>query len=202
MARLFLAPALAFVVLAFAVSKGLTEEPKPEAPDLEALAKTFAKASQPGPEHDKLKPLAGEWTYTGKFWMVPEQSPIEMTGTIQREWILGDRFLEERVMGDGFDGKSKFEGRGMLGYDKQEKKYTNGFACTMCTGITTSVGTSDASGKEFTFETEAFCPLRGKKVKGRDELRIISKDKHVIASYQTDDGKEHKVMELTVTRQK
>jgi len=171
-------------------------------PSPEAVLKALEEAGKPAPEHRKLEPLVGEWTYTGKFWMDPSQPPTEAAGTIERRWILGNRFLEERVVGKGPDGKSDFEGRGVIGYDKAQKKYTTGWICTMGTGIATSRGTCDASGKHFTFESESFCPVRGRMVRGRDELRIESADKHVLEVYQFDDGKKVKVMELTAVRKR
>jgi hypothetical protein len=191
--------ALAIVFAAIPASVRAQEAGK--APSPEAIAKAMEEAAKPAPEHRKLEPLAGKWTYTSKFSMDPSQPPMESTGTIERHWILGKRFLEELVVGKGPDG-SDFEGRGVVGYDKAEGKYTYGWICSMGTGISTSTGTVDSTGKHFTFHTEAFCPIRGRKIKGRDEIRIESNDKHVIQMYQFDDGKELKVMELTAVRKK
>jgi hypothetical protein len=198
MVRLFLG-----VVCAFAsVSAAWADDSKATTPSPEAIAKAFAEAAQPTAEHQKLQPLAGNWTYTSKFWMDPSQPPMESTGTIQRKWILGNRFLEESVTGKGPDGKTDFEGRGVVGYDKTQQKYTMGWICSMGTGLMTSLGTVDASGKTFTFDTEEYCPIRQRKVKGRQEVRIDSDDKHVMTMYEVENGKEQKVMELTAVRQK
>lgn len=166
----------------------------------EAMMKAMAEASQPGPEHAKLQPLAGEWTYTAKMWMAPGEPPTEGAGTIRRRWILGGRFLEETIVGTGPDGETEFEGRGIVGYDKAQGKYTYGWMCTMGTGTTTSLGECDDSGKHFTFQTEMYCPIRKQKVKGRDEIRILSPDKHTLTSYMMVGGEEMKAMEMTVTR--
>jgi hypothetical protein len=190
-------------VCAFAAVSVAWADDSKKTPNMEAMTKLFAEAAQPTAEHEKLKPLAGNWTYTSKFWMDPNQPAMEGTGTIERKWILGDRFLEERVTGKGPDGKTDFEGRGVVGYDKAEKKYTSGWICSMGTGISTGVGTVDASGKKFTFDSEEFCPIRQKKVKARQELRIESNDKHVMEMYEIDDsGNQRKTMELIAVRQK
>jgi len=190
----------AFSLMSFA-SPINAEEPAAAASP-EALFAAIAEAGKPGPEHKKLEPLAGKWTYTSKMYMVPGQDPVESSGTAERKWILGGRFLEETIIGTGPDGKTEFEGRGTIGYDKQQKKYTYGWMCSMGTETIQSLGDSDVKGKNFTFETEMFCPLRGKKVKGRDEIEIQSPDRHVLTTYQFDDGKELKVMEIIATRVK
>ena len=134
----------------------------------EEMMKAMADAARPGPEHQKLEPLAGTWSYTGKLWMDPTKAPIELKGTIERHFILGGRFVLEKVTGTGLDGKSGFEGRGMIGYDKAQKKYTLELRIsTMGTGMSSGLGTADPSGKIFTFRTEAFCPIRKMKIHGR-----------------------------------
>lgn len=192
---------LAALILSLA-SPVFSEELKKDEQDFDALTKKMTEIAKPGAEHKKLESLAGNWNYTCKFWMDPSKPPMESSGTIERKWILGYRFLEEKVAGTGFDGKSDFEGRGVMGYDNAEKKFTAGWVCNMCTSVSTSLGTYDDSSKQFTFHKEEFCPLKNKKVKARDEIRIESNDKHVMEAYQLDDGKEVKVMELVCTRQK
>lgn len=181
--------------LAFAQDTKLPANP-------EELIKAMEQAGKPGPGHAKLEPLAGSWTYTCKFWMDPSKPPLESKGTIERKWILGGRFLEEKVVGTGFDGKPGFEGLGLIGYDNGQKKYTSSWACSMGTGTCTGLGASDTSGTKLTFQTESFCPLQKKIIKGRDEMRIESSDKTVAESFVIEDGKEVKMMELVSIRKK
>ncbi|MBN2022584.1 MAG: DUF1579 domain-containing protein [Pirellulales bacterium] len=167
----------------------------------EEQLKAVAKAAQPGEEHAKLKPLAGRWTYTCKLWMDPSKPPMESEGTIERNWVLGGRFLEERFAGTGVAGQSDFEGVGLVGYDSGRKKYTCSFACNMGTGICTGLGDADSEGKVFTFQSEAYCPVAQKVVQSRDVVRIESEDRVVMESYQIENGHERKVMELVSVRQ-
>ena len=71
----------------------------------------------------------------------------------------------------------------------------------MGTGTCTGLGTCDGSGT-LTFETESFCPLQKKVVKGREEIRFESNDKVVAELYVIEDGKETKMMELVAIRKK
>ena len=102
------------------VRTSLADDNVPQSPA--ELVKAIAEAGKPGTEHAKLQPLAGSWTYTCKFWMDPSQPPMESKGTIERQWILGGRFLEEKVVGTHFDGNSGFEGFRLIGYDNGRRK--------------------------------------------------------------------------------
>ncbi len=165
------------------------------------IAKAIAEAGKPGPEHAKLKPLAGQWTYTGKCWMMPGQPPVEIKGTVERKWILGGLFLDERISGTGFGGDTPFESFGLLGYDKNAKKYTWTFACNMGSGSSNGLGTVDASGK-LVYQSTCYCPVERREITARDEIRFEGKDKVVMESYKIDGGKDVKVMEIVSVRQK
>lgn len=179
----------------------VAEDKEQPAIDLEAAAKLYAEIATPGEAHQKLEPLVGKWKYTSKLWMDPNAPPLEGKGTAERKWILGGRFLEENIIGKGPDG-SDMEARGTIGYDNTTKKYTYNWVCSMSTAASNGVGSVDKSGNEFTFETEVFCPLRQQQIKMRDEIHIDSKDKHTLTTYQIVDGKEVKMMEMTVERVK
>jgi hypothetical protein len=96
-------------------------------PSPATVLKAMAEAGKPGPEHRKLDPLVGDWTFTMRLWTDPNQSPAEVKGTVQRKWIMGERFVQETVQGE-CDGKP-FEGMGLLGYHNGEKKFTTTRAC-------------------------------------------------------------------------
>jgi hypothetical protein len=184
---------------ALAVPAGADEGSIPTDPA--QLMAALVEAGQPGEEHARLDPLVGTWRFASKFWLDPNQAPMEALGTIERRWMLGGRFLEERIEATSPDGKPVFEGFGLIGFDKGKRKFTSNWASSMCTSTCTGLGTVDSSGTVFSFTTEAFCPLRKEVVKGREELRFESHDKTVVESYQVQDGKEIKMMEIVATRQ-
>lgn len=187
------------LALAIGVGVGRAEDKKAP-PNPEDLAKALAEAAKPGPEHARLKALEGSWTYTCKCWMDPNK-PAESKGTIERKWVLGGRFLEERVNGTNFDGTPGFEGFGLLGYDNGTKKYSMTWTCTMSTSVSNGIGTFESPGK-FTFKAECYCPVMKQNIKSRDEIRIESDDKVVMESYMLMDGKEVKMMEIVANRKK
>src|SRR5438067_1008778 len=110
---------LAALLLAGAVVARADEKPADKGPDLEA----YAKAGKPGPQHKLLEPMAGSWTFSGKFWMDPSKPPTDLKGTCERKWVLGGRFLQDDIESPGFAGE-KFQGFGLTGYDNSQGKYT------------------------------------------------------------------------------
>lgn len=198
--KILLSAALLCLVGLAGYSARIQAEDEKTAPSPEALLAVIAEAGQPGEEHKKLEALAGEWTFTNKFWLDPSQPPLEAKGTIHREMILGGRFLEEKINAVDQDGKPAFEGRGLIGYDSGQKKYTASWVCSM--GTSTCSGTGAAESGGFTFRTECYCPIQKKIVEGREVLRFESDNKTVAESYVTVDGKEAKIMEIVAERKK
>ena len=183
----------ALVALAglFAAPAGADDKTNP----LEA----YEKAARPGPQHKALEALAGDWTFTSKFWLEPGKEPVSSKGTAKRKMILGGRFLQEEVVGEMF-GKP-FLGHGLTGYDNTQGKYVGSWVDNFGTGISHSVGRADESGKVLTFEREDYDPAAKKKSKSRDVIRILGADKQVMEMYKVlPDGKELKVMEIVLVR--
>ncbi len=201
--NLLLNTAALAVVACLVLRPGLADDKK-DAVKLDDKAKAeleaYLKYASPGPEHKRLEPLNGSWTFTAKMWMDPAQKePTESKGTADRKWVLGGRFLQEEIKGE-FMGQP-FQGFGLTGYDNGQKKYIGTWGDTMATGLSNSSGTSDEAGKVFTFTREDFDPVSKKTIKGRDLVRILGDDKHTMEMYKTGpDGKEMKVLELVFTR--
>jgi hypothetical protein len=186
--------ALGVVVL---VSVSLGQDAKAP-PSPEALLKALVKAGTPGPEHKKLDPFVGDWNVTIKLWTDPNQSPAQATGTAQRKWIMGGRFVQETVQID-CHGKT-FDGMSLVGYDRAQKKFTVAKVCGLCGTISHGLASCNSSGTKFECVKEECCPLSGQKIKGRDEVLIESNDRIVINVFKTIEGTERKVMEIVSTR--
>ena len=166
----------------------------------EQVMQAWMKYAQPGEFHARLEPLVGHWTQTVKWWMAPDAPPVLGTGTYEYKWILGGRFLLQKVKGG--PEEQPFEGLGLIGYDNFKKKYTSMWTDSMSTAIFTALGTCDDSGKVFTFVGEHDDVFTGKpNQKFRAITRIVSKDKLIDEMYMKGpDGKEFKTLEITSTR--
>jgi hypothetical protein len=171
-------------------------------PSPEAFLKALAEAGKPGPEHKKLQPLVGQWTFTMKFWTDPSQPPAELKGTIDRKWIMDGRFIQETARGECAKTGKTFEGMGLVGYDAGQKKFTLVKACSLCGTISSGLVSADSSGTRFECVKEECCPLTAQKIKGRDELVIESNDRIVLNIYKTFNDREVKVGEMVSIRQK
>ena len=189
---------LCLCVLSQVARAGDPEKP----PTPEALLKALAEAGKPGPEHQKLEPLVGNWSFTMKFWTDPSQPPAELKGTIERKWIMDGRFIQETARGACAKTGKAFEGLGLLGYDAAQKKFTIVKACSLCGTISSGLATSDTLGTRSECVKEECCPLTGQKIKGRDELVIENNDRIVLNVYKTLNDREVKVGELVSIRQK
>ena len=113
------------------------------------------EAGKPGPEHRKLKPFVGDWTFTMKLWTDPSQPPAELKGTVERRWIMGQaQLVQETVKGECSTSSKTFEGMGLLGYDKAQKKFTTTPVCGLCGTVSHNLSNCDASGQKFTCRPE------------------------------------------------
>lgn len=201
--RMLLSGVVVVGLMALITGQVVSQEGKPkgQAPGQgDAMMEAAMKFAEPGKFHAHLKPLAGRWTQSVKMWMAPDAPPQVSKGTSEYKWILGGRFLLQKVKGD-VEGQP-FEGLGMIGYDNFKKKYTSMWADNMTTGIMTALGTCDDSGKVLTLSgkhDDVFTGTPDQKFK--IITRIINKDKHVDEMYMTGpDGKEFKTMEIIYTR--
>jgi Protein of unknown function (DUF1579) len=166
--------------------------------EMESMMKMMQEMSAPGKEHEALKPLIGSFTCTTKF-IVPGAPTTESTGTVERKWILGNRYVQEEVKATMMG--MPFEGFGMMGYDKLQKFYHAYWVDSMGTGTWTMTGTADAAGKVLTYTGENFDPMSMSKKKGRSTTDMTDPNKHVMKMYDTGpDGNEFMGFEMTCTR--
>ncbi len=167
--------------------------------EMESMMKMMQEMSAPAKEHEALKPLIGSFTCANKMLPMPGAPPMESSGTVDRKWMIGNRYIQEEVKGNMMG--MPFEGFGILGYDKMQKMYHAFWIDNMSTGNWTMTGTADAAGKVFTFTGENFDPMAGKKTKGRSTMEFVDNNKHVMKMYGPGpDGKEFMNFEMTCTR--
>jgi len=100
------------------------------------------EAPKPGPEHEVLKKLVGNWTTTMKF------GGMESKGMATYKMDLGGLWLASTFEGD-FLGQ-KFSGRGFDSYDAGKKKYVAVWMDSMITSPLVMEGTHDKAAKTMT----------------------------------------------------
>ena len=159
--------------------------------------------SAPGAEHKLLDTLSGTYTAKVKAYLEPGKPPEESAGVLKRKMIMGGRFLQEDY--EGKLGDETFSGMGIIGFDKTRKKFVLSWIDSMSTGFMTSEGGYDAAKKTFTYQSEDVDPGTGKRMKGRDILRIDSNEQQTFEMFRQalDEGaKEFIVLQIVYTRKK
>jgi len=198
--RSFCVLSLVLALALFASAQTKKEQPKgPPAgmPSMEEMMKTM----QPGPQHDLLKKLAGDWTTTGQMWMGPKGDPMPMKpGTEHAEMILGGRFLQSVNNGEMMG--MPFEGHGLMGYDNFKKVYQMTWIDNMGTTISTAAGTTDAAGKTLTLMGKMDDPESGQKDVDVKYVYNFKDDKTVGFEIWDNQGSKEfkKVMEMTYAK--
>jgi len=107
-------------------------------------------APKPGPEHEKLKQMEGTWDAT------IHSKEGDSKGTATYKMGVGGLWLLEHFKGEF--GGMKFEGRGMVSYDANKKKYLGVWVDSMSTAPMLYQGNYDKSGKIMTSTGEMPMP--------------------------------------------
>lgn len=163
--------------------------------DKEMMA--WMKASQPNENHKRLNDMIGEWKCSVTMWM-PGMPATQSSGTCKNEWVLQKRYVHTMYKGNMMG--MPFEGAGITGYDNINKRYFSNWMDTMTTGVMTEHGQYDEKTKTYTLTGEFDSPM-GKKVRSKSEIKILSKDKHIMTMYHGEEAKPlEKVMEVTYVR--
>jgi hypothetical protein len=180
-------------------SKNDQKAAAPEAGDMMAM---FVEMSRPGAEHKLLEPFIGEWTVKSSFWMDATQAEPEVsTATSKTEWIMDGRYQRQTYTGD-FMGMP-FKGEGLLGFNKVTGEYFSTWIDSMSTGLGTSQGKVDPTGKIFSFTGSYDDPMSGGKSVTREIITIKNPNEYTVTSYGVmPDGSEFKQMMLEFKRAK
>jgi Protein of unknown function (DUF1579) len=190
------------LVVAGALVAGLalaSEKAEKFDPEMEEMMKKAEAACTPGPAHQALEPLVGEWDAEVKTWMDPGAPPTISKGTAKSSWALKGRFVQQEFSGE-FMGQP-FHGIGFMGYDNVRQKYRNVWIDDMSTTIVTSEGDAEGDGKVITLGGDYACAMTGEKHKTTTQIyRILSRDKHVFEMHDPARGTNSKVMEITYIR--
>lgn len=168
----------------------------------------LARLAEPGPEHERLKTLEGDWNLTSRWWMEPGEEPLKVSGTGSNRMILGGRFLEMRteLSGNPYfrdeDGTpDPMETRVIYGFDRRRDEYTLVGFDTLGTFYVTASGTYDADSATITLRGRDEDPALQTVQEYDMHLRFESDDRVVWdVVFQTAEGEGFKVMEVVSTR--
>ena len=156
--------------------------------------------TQPGENHGLLvKTFEGQWNYATKYWIAPEETPMESTGTSKMTAVMDGRYIVDHSSGG--DEHTKFVGMGVTGFDRIKNKFVSTWVDNMGTGIMYSEGLYDAKTKSFTFNGQAPDPMTGKYAKVKIVHKITGKDRFTMEMHKYGaGGGEWKFFEINYTR--
>jgi len=189
----------AAVACLVAVTAHAADAPKPSA-EQSAMMEKMAKAMAPGPQHEMLKKMAGEWNAKVTYQMDPSQPAQVEQSSSTLTMLMDGRYCQEVTSGQMMG--QPFSGMGITGYDNVLGKYVSTWIDNMGTGIMTSTGTPDASGKVITWVGTMADPMTGKVKTERMVTRITDDDHHTLEMYGVPPGgkKEMKMMTIEYSR--
>ena len=165
-------------------------------PEQQAMMEKMTKAATPGAQHAMLAKMAGEWTATVKYQMDPSQPWQEATGTSVVTAIMEGRYIQEAntsvMMG------MPFSGMGITGYDNVIGKYVSTWIDNMGTGIMTSTGTADATGKTISWNGVMSDPMTGKPSKARMVTTVMDDNHHTFEMFTVPPGAKKEMKTMTI----
>lgn len=132
-------------------------------------------------EHDWLRQLVGEWTYTFEASAEPGQPPTTHTGT-QTIRSLGDIWILSEGRGEFGDGIFDLS-QMMLGYDPAKQRFIGTYIGSMMTHLWVYEGTLDPAGNKLTLDCEGpgMTP-EAKMAKYKDAVEVKGADHWVLTS--------------------
>ena len=167
----------------------------------EKMMEAMAKAGTPGDPHKKLDSFVGTWNTKLTMWMAPGAPPMSSEGTSENRWIMGNRYLEQRLKGN-FMGQS-FEGLGYTGYDNVKKQYWGTWMDNMSTAMMMSTGWMP-DGKTWMFSGSMADPMTGGDSRMEERITVVDNDHHIMEMWgpSMTDGTMYKMMEIQYSRKK
>jgi hypothetical protein len=149
---------------------------------------------KPGPEHEKLKQLEGDWK------AVMEMAGQKSEGKVTYKSICGGMWVSSDFQGD--IAGMKFQGHGLDGYDTNKKKYVSVWVDSMSSAPMVQEGDIDPSTKLLVLTGEAPGP-DGKLQKLKSTVTTGDKDHFTFKMYLVQsDGSDQQMMTIDYTRQK
>jgi hypothetical protein len=197
--------ALALVSLALLATTARAEDKKPAAAPagapagLDAGMAAMMKAATPGPQHQHLAKMAGDWTFTSTVWMQAGAQPQTSTGTMHAEMLMGGRYVEHHWKGNMMG--MEFEGQGTEAYDNVSKQWVSTWIDNMGTGLMMQTGTGNDAMSSFDYRGDMWDGMSGKKVRTHSVITWIDDNTFKNEMFApTPDGKEFKTMEIVAKR--
>jgi len=157
----------------------------------------------PGPMHQLLASWDGTWIGDMTMWDYEGATPQKSTGTAVNTMIMGGKYQSSKHSGNMMG--MPFEGLSITGYDNATKQFVSTWIDNWSTGIMNMSGTWDSTSKTLTMTgTMPDIHRPGKECTLREVFKVIDDNTQTMEMYGPDmkTGKEHRMMEIKMTRKK
>ena len=149
----------------------------PEALSLAEMEARTRELATPGPEHQVMDNMVGDFQATVQYWPAPGGEAITSTGTSKNTWALGGRFLQSDYVGTMMG--QTFFGFGQLGFDKVRGQYVGYWIDSTSTQMMNiSTGTASLNGKSITLRRVTPDAMTGKTIEMKEVLTIKDNNNH------------------------
>jgi len=166
---------------------------------MEAEMEAYLKATAPGEHHEMLKEFLGPWDARFTMWMDPDAPPLVSEGVVERELVLGGRFLKEEI--EATSAMGPFHAISFMGYNSVDGRYEFVWMDDMSTAIHVGSGVFDPDRNVLRTWYTMRDPITGKLSSTRSETTCGNPDRHTFVEYLTGpDGRERKWMEGELKR--
>ena len=163
-----------------------------------ALLHAQEEYPKPGPEHDLLKQMAGEWDAKMTCNFPGTDGPIETTGSYSAKLDVGGFFLIGQFKSEFFG--QPFKGHSITGYNQFEKKYKGVWVDSMGPYLYNTTAEFSKDGKTYKEKMTGPGP-DGKPINFRSVIEIKDDDHMQMTMYMIgEDDKESQMMKIDYTR--
>ena len=185
----------------------LAQDAAPKAPPEPPAAQPEARpdysietiGNNPGPIHQRLARLVGEWETASKF-VLPGQEAAESAGAAEFTTILGGRFLVEHSKGSMMG--EEFSSMKLWGYNSASQRYESVWTYTGSTSMMTLTGSSKDDGKTVAYEA-SYESAPGRREQMTVTLDLAEEDRFTVKlTAKGPDGQPAPEMVTTYTRKK
>jgi len=172
---------------------GTTGQDTGAVPTDDPLMAAMQQVGQPGPFHENLEMLVGDWHGTVKIWMTHDAEPMQSEGDVSRRWVLDKRFVQEKVTAETPDGT--FSGLAYVGYNNMTKQYESVWMENMNTAMMIETGVYNADTKSFMFFGNHRMPTGEDRI-SYSEINVSDPNRHIMTGWAIDaEGNRYKSFE-------
>lgn len=169
------------------------------AQDQAEMMKKWQEAISPGPMHQLLSKMVGEWE-TEMIMLDQSGKELKSNGVAKTESILGGRYLLTSQSGTMMG--MPFEGKGLDAYDNVAKEFVSIWVDNMGTGVTIMKGFYDEKTQTLNYTGESMDPMTGQLVKYRSVTKHENNNKVIFEMFSNQGGQDMKMFTMIYNRKK